>query len=112
MRFEYRRMLRKFCSQRLPLCGKDGVITRDCHPLTENAMRIGARPPVTYYSRPHVTVRGQIFEALLDIGSEISFVNQDTAKILQELSEPLITEKDEIDLGQREHDPDSRVHAT
>jgi hypothetical protein len=36
-RFECRRLPRRFCSQ----CGKDGVLTRECHPPTGNEARAG-----------------------------------------------------------------------
>ncbi|KAL6419001.1 hypothetical protein ACFW04_011540 [Cataglyphis niger] len=36
-RFDCRRPPRRFCSQ----CGKDGVLTKDCHPPTGNANRAG-----------------------------------------------------------------------
>ncbi|KAM0732973.1 hypothetical protein ACS0PU_001134 [Formica fusca] len=37
-RADCKRPPRKFCSQ----CGKDGVLTRQCHPPAENAWRAGA----------------------------------------------------------------------
>lgn len=37
-RADCKRPARKFCSQ----CGKDGVLTRDCHPRPENSMRAGS----------------------------------------------------------------------
>ena len=41
-RFDCRRPPRKFCSQ----CGKDGVMTRDCHPPAGNETRTGETPAV------------------------------------------------------------------
>ena len=37
-RFECKRPARKFCSQ----CGKDGVLTKECHPRPENSTAAGA----------------------------------------------------------------------
>jgi len=89
-RFNCQRAPRKFCSQ----CGKDGVYTRDCHPRAGNSVRTGdttgEAPVIRYTPRPHITIRigDQKYEALLDTGSEATFVNEETAARLQELGCP------------------------
>jgi len=88
-RMNCKRPARKFCSQ----CGKDGVYTKDCHPLPGNATVAGddatfpARnhAKVKYTLRPHLSVQlgRHTLQALLDTGSEISIINAETARLIQ-----------------------------
>ncbi|KYN05229.1 hypothetical protein ALC62_03875 [Cyphomyrmex costatus] len=74
-RFDCKRTPRKFCSQ----CGKDGILTKECHSPPENEASTGGspgRPPVpriNFTPQPHldVFINGIRLSALLDIGSEI-----------------------------------------
>jgi len=82
-RFDCKRPPKKFCSR----CGKDGVLTKDCHPFMENTTGAGRRRctpvpdkiPVNCLPRPHMTIefRQQPYSALLDSGSERFFINHE-----------------------------------
>jgi len=62
-RFICQRIPKKFCSQ----CGKDGVFIRY---------------EIRYLPRPHVVkIQGYEFDALLDTGSEATFVNEKVAEL-------------------------------
>jgi len=87
-RLDCKRPPKKFCS----CCGKDGVFTRDCHPGKRGTgRRRGYRPALTtirvrYQPRLHVTVlHRQLLTALIDSGSEISFVSTTTARYAHRL---------------------------
>ncbi|KAL6258278.1 hypothetical protein P5V15_008349 [Pogonomyrmex californicus] len=79
----------KFCSQ----CGRDGVFTRECHPPVGKAVGVGTNaneapaPQVTFMPRSHIQINicNQSVIALVDTGSEISFINRDTVHRMQEL---------------------------
>ena len=83
--------------------GKDGVMNSRLSSVSakRDVGRRSPDPPCNLSPAPHMIVllREQTFETLLDIGSETLFVNHDTTEILQELGEPLITEKGEITLA-------------
>jgi len=57
--------------------------------------------PVRFTPRPHVTARihHRTFDALIDTGSEISFVNQHTAHAVDTLNFPLQPEKGIVQLA-------------
>jgi len=105
-RLDCKRPPKRFCFR----CGKNGVLTRDCHPPAGNvARRPGRHGPrlgvllgcgvsrrrsvpdpirVEYLPRPHVRVRlhQRTIFALLDSGSEVSLINTETAQYAYELS--------------------------
>lgn len=87
-RFACQTTPKKFCS----ICGKDGRLTRDCHPKcrTGRETTVQTRPTenvkIRYQPRPHldVTLWGRPFTALLDTGSEGSFVTGDIISYAEE----------------------------
>ncbi|XP_077280405.1 uncharacterized protein LOC143907461 [Temnothorax americanus] len=105
-RFDCRRPAQKFCSR----CGKDGVLTKDCHPLAGNETGTAETPagwpilPVKFTPRPHLktSICDRPLEALLDTGSEISFVNEHTAQLAQTLGFP-VTPEEEVQLANGQH---------
>lgn len=81
-RLDCKRLPKKFCSR----CSKDGVLTRDC-PIDEKRetgrRRSGRHPAqirIEYRPRPHIEVwiRRHRFSALLDLGSEVSCVREES----------------------------------
>ncbi|XP_071570406.1 uncharacterized protein [Temnothorax nylanderi] len=106
-RFDCRRPAWKFCSR----CGKDGVLTKDCHPPPGNETGTVETPAgwpvlsVKFTPRPHLetSICDRPLDALLDTGSEISFINEHTAQLAQTLGFPVTPEEEEVQLDNGQH---------
>lgn len=76
---------KKFCSR----CGKNGVLTHDCHLHAGNGARAGQTAAITqirvkFTSRPYISIclARQTVWALLDSSSQVSFLSVETARRL------------------------------
>lgn len=84
VRFDCKRPPKRFCSR----CGKDGVLTKDCHPVGNADERRGSsdrdltRSRIIYNPRPHIMIylNDTPIWALLDSDSDISFINEETLR--------------------------------
>lgn len=101
-RLNCKRTAQKFCSQ----CGKNGVLTRDCHSPSRNnsqADNNAATFHIQYRPQPHLQVHilDHIMWALLDLRSNVSLINATmvdkivaAGKKLQPINEQVIVVND------------------